>query len=176
MREARELLGLPLNEKLVLNVSQGTSNKNYSMLAQIATHLRADYRMVKVGAKLQNAPSAVHLENLSHDVYPYLFNACDVYVHASSQEGFGWPLIEAAASELPVVALRTDVATEVLSDAAQFVGPHDSIDRWIAAIERLANADVRHQTILRSKARLPLFNPQTALNLYETLYRRAFDR
>lgn len=174
-RDARERLGLPREEKLVLNVSRGTSNKNYSTLENVANRLRTNYRMVKVGGRIFNAPGAIHFTELPHETYPYLFNACDVYLHTSTQEGFGFPLIDAMASGLPVVSLRTEVATEVLSDAAFFVNSNDPISRWIEAIEGLMKQDLRSESLLRAQARLPLFEPRLALQLYESIYRKAFD-
>jgi glycosyltransferase involved in cell wall biosynthesis len=174
MRGARETLGLPLKEKLILNVSQGTSNKNYSTLGKIATRLSPGYRMVKVGERIPKALGIVHFDAVPYELYPYFFNACDAYLHTSSQEGFGRPLIEAIASQLPIAALRTDVAEEVLGDAALYVDPHAPIERWIETIESLTIEETRVQALLRAKRVLTKFDPRVALNLYRTLYRRAF--
>lgn len=135
---AREAIGLPPEEVLVLNVSVGASNKNYSTLADVAGHLRKGYRIVKVGGRLPNLPGVIHLPPLPHDLYPLLFNACDVYLHTSTQEGFGRPLIEAMASELPVVSPRTAVSLEVLGDAGSYVSLSAPIEEWVAAIESLS--------------------------------------
>jgi glycosyltransferase involved in cell wall biosynthesis len=173
-RSAREAVGLPQDEVLVLNVSEGTSNKNYSTLADIMGHLRKGFRMVKVGGRLPDSPGVIHVPRLSHDLYPLLFNACDVYLHASTQEGFGRPLIEAMASELPVVSLRTAVSLEVLGDAGIYVAPSSPIEEWVAAIERLTMPSDRIRIQECERRRASQFDPVVAREAYIRIYRSAF--
>ena len=173
-RSAREEIGLPPEDLLVLNVSEGTSNKNYATLADIASHLRKGYRMVKVGGSLPDIPGVIHVPRLSHDLYPLLFNACDVYLHTSIQEGFGRPLIEAMASELPVVSLRTPVSFEVLGEAGLFIRPSAPIEEWIATIESLTVSSNRSEITERERRRLPQFEPAVAREAYIRVYRSAF--
>lgn len=174
-RSAREELGLPVDEHLVLNVSTGSSNKNYALLTKVASNLGKGFRMVAAGGRHLIPAKSIRVPRLTHELYPLLFDACDVYLHTSIQEGFGWPLIEAMASQLPVVALRTNVAMEVLGRGALFVNLGDPITRWIAAIEHLADDRIRAEVIAREKSRLTLFDPDTALHRYQTLYQTAFE-
>lgn len=172
---ARELLGLPDEGKLVLTVSTGSSNKNYDLIARVSSSLRGEYQLVLGGGR--EAPRAVQgirLPRLSEDAYPQVFNACDVYFHASTQEGFGWPLIEAMASGLPIVALRTRVAEEVLGDAAVFVQPSDPIHRVIETIERATNEPLRSELAARGEGRCSLFSENIAREAYLRIYRAAF--
>ena len=174
-QHARETLGLPLEGKLVLNVSTGSSNKNYALLANVSSSLRKGYRLVIGGG--QGAPGVVEgilLPRLSNDAYPLLFNACDVYLHTSTQEGFGWPLIQAMASGLPIVALRTEVAMEVLGDAALFVEPTDSIDRVVLTIEDAASEPLHSEIIAREEVRSSLFGQDIAREAYKVAYEVAF--
>lgn len=173
---SREALGLPLDRTLVLNVSAGTSNKNYTLLKTIAHHLGANYRMVKVGGSLPNNESLIHLPWIPHERYPLLFNACDVYLHTSTQEGFGRPLIESMASELPVVAHKSQVALEVLGDAGTYQGSNAPIREWIKSIELLSIDSVRTEVIRRIKLRLPLFDPARARDAYSQVYRKVFGK
>ncbi len=175
-REARERLGLPQVATLVLNVSVGASNKNYATLGQIARHLRTGYRMVKVGGRISNGPDVIHLPWLSHDVYPLLFNACDVYAHTSTQEGFGKPLVEAMASELPVVSLRTEVALEVLGEAGTYINSGAPPEEWIRAIERVTLPNARDSILSLARDRLSQFDPELARDAYLRIYRRAFGK
>jgi len=43
---------------------------------------------------------------MSRNVMPYLFNACDIYAGPSRLEGFGMPHVEASSSEKPVIAVE----------------------------------------------------------------------
>ena len=49
-----------------------------------------------------------------------VYAACDVFVFPSYLESFGFPLVEAMASELPVVAACTEVNREICGDAAVY--------------------------------------------------------
>lgn len=172
---AREALGLPADEKLVLNVSTGSSNKNYALLGRLSSRLPQGYRLVLGGGR--EAPrvlEGIRLPRLSDDLYPLVFNACDVYIHTSTQEGFGLPLIEAIASGLPIVSLRTQVAMEVLGDAAQFVEPTDSTHRWIDCIEGVADGTMRSEIMARAESRVSHFGLERARSAYVALYREAF--
>lgn len=174
-RKAREALGLPLEELLVLNVSTGSSNKNYSLLAKVAAKLKKGYRVVIAGGKYSTIPRAIQLPQLPHDLYPHLFNACDAYLHASTQEGFGWPLIEAIASNLPVVALRTEVSMEVLGDAAVYIGPREDTEHWTRGIYRLLDEPLRAEVIARGRMRSAEFALESAKQAYEKVYKLAFN-
>jgi glycosyltransferase involved in cell wall biosynthesis len=174
-RTAREKLGLPLEEMLVLNVSTGSSNKNYTLLTKVAGKLKKGYRMVLAGGKYSAIPKAIQLPRLPHDLYPQLFNACDAYLHASTQEGFGRPLIEAMASDLPVVALRTEVSMEVLGDAALYVDPNRDTEQWTEGIYRILDDPLRTEMIARERIRRPAFSSEIAKKAYENVYVSAFS-
>jgi glycosyltransferase involved in cell wall biosynthesis len=175
-RVAREELSLPLDERLVLNVSVGASNKNYAALADVAAHLGKNDRMVKVGGKLPDGLRVSYLPWVSHDRYPLLFNACDAYVHTSRHEGFGWPLIESMASELPVVSLRTEVALEVLGDAGTYVGGGAPAEEWVAAIDRVTKQKSHDEMVTSERRRLSQFDPAVAREAYTQVYRDAFGK
>ena len=173
--QARKALGLPQKPKLVLNVSTGSSNKNYGMLAQVSSGLRENYQLVIGGGRgTPRTITGIFVPQLAEGAYPLLFNACDVYLHPSTQEGFGLPLIQAMASGLPIVALRTAVAKEVLGDAAIWVGPSEPVSRWVEGIESATEGSYREELIEREAARALLFKGEDARVAYTNLYREAF--
>lgn len=173
-RDARDALGLPSENSLILNVSTGSSNKNYGLLERIASKLKEECRIVIAGGSYIRIPNTIPLARLPHDLYPLLFNACDVYLHTSTSEGFGWPLIEAMASDLPVVALGTAVSMEVLGGAGLFVGPEEGVEHWTDKIYNLLRDPLRSEVIDKERARRTVFDLEHARREYEAVYLSSF--
>ncbi|EQD69112.1 mannosyltransferase, partial [mine drainage metagenome] len=150
------------------------SNKNYGLLERIASKLKEECRIVIAGGSYIRIPNTIPLARLPHDLYPLLFNACDVYLHTSTSEGFGWPLIEAMASDLPVVALGTAVSMEVLGGAGLFVGPEEGVEHWTDKIYNLLRDPLRSEVIDKERARRTVFDLEHARREYEAVYLSSF--
>jgi glycosyltransferase involved in cell wall biosynthesis len=173
-RASRQALSLPLEGTLILNVSAHTSNKNYALLSSIADALPVDCKLVKVGGRFDSKAPVVWLSRLNYRDFPYVFNACDVYLHTSKEEGFGFPLIQAIASRVPVVALRTEITQEVLGDASLLMNPEETgPHEWARAISYAAR-DGREEILARQDGRMQAFAAQLALARYDGVYRRVF--
>ena len=172
---ARQTLGLPREGRLVLNVSGITSNKDYATLAAVAAGLPPGYRFVKVGGGLTHVPRVLSLPRLSYETYPLVFNACDVYVHTSVEEGFGRPLLEAMSSGLPIVSARTEVSEEVLGRGALMVSPSTgSAKEWVSKVEAVAQEDVRRRVLTLSESQLVQFSPTAAHSALISTYREVY--
>jgi glycosyltransferase involved in cell wall biosynthesis len=74
-----------------------------------------------------------------------LYGQADIFVFPSLAESFGFPMVEAMAHGLPIVAADTPVNREICQDAAVYFSPLDC-DDLAAKIRRVATDDV-----LRSK-------------------------
>ena len=57
-----------------------------------------------------------------------IYNARDVLLFPSLYEGFGYPLVEAFATGLPVVASDIEIFRETSGGAALLMDPNDSLD------------------------------------------------
>lgn len=102
--KARNQLGLPLNENLVLFVGRPTAARKRASLAKQAMELLNQ----SIPARLVVAWEVNH-----SDIMLYM-NACDVLVFTSMQEGSPNVVKEALACDLPVVSVRVgDVAVRL---------------------------------------------------------------
>lgn len=174
--EARKKLGFETGATLLLNVSTGASNKNLGVLGRIADRLPPGYKLVKLGARVSNySGRVVHVNRLDSGLYPQLFNACDAYLHLSTEEGFGYPLLESLSSGLPVIAIDTPLTREVLGNAAIFV-PHDaSVTEWLAHILRSTDRLTLETVSRLSKAQLLTYDSSRAREAYRHLYADTFN-
>lgn len=138
--EARRRLGLPNDVKLILSVSTTLKHKNLPVLLRAFQFVRKRQpmvRLVRVGAP---NPTTLELSALAEqlgiaDYITYmrpnteelaiLYNACDVFVHPSTYEGFGAPLVEAMASGLPVIASNAASIPEVVGNGGVVIDPYD---------------------------------------------------
>ena len=130
--EARRKLGLPPGGKMILSVGHLTARKGFDLVleafASLARHPdlllaiagdgeergRLELRAAELGiAGRVSFPGAVLNEDL-----PDWYSAADLFVLASSREGFPNVLCEAQAMGLPVVATRVWGVPEIVEDPA----------------------------------------------------------
>lgn len=112
----RKILNLPLDKKLILSVSNNTPRKNLKFLNELFNNLGEEYKLVRVGQKVGDS---ITFNNVDDKTLNYIYNACDVMVYPSLEEGFGYPMAEAFYAGLPVVASNIDVFNEIGGGAAE---------------------------------------------------------
>lgn len=116
----RNKLGLPLNKKLILSVSSGDRRKNLPVIEETVRSLGDEFKLVRVGPPCSNS---INFEKVDQGKLNMIYNACDVLLFPSLSEGFGYPLVEAMATGLPIVASDIDVVKEVVGNAGIIVTP-----------------------------------------------------
>ena len=137
-REARQKLGLPVEKKILLNVSLDVERKNIGILPKVVNELDDSFFLVRIGEsrriETQFRPNRFWWSrNVSAATYPLYFNAADVFLMPSRQEGFCYPVIEALNSLTPVVASNIDIFREVLGESYPFLEDPDDVSGWVAA-------------------------------------------
>ncbi len=80
---------------------------------------------------------------------PYIYNGADAYIFPSNYEGFGIPLLQAMACEVPIAASSSSSMPEVVGEAALFFDAYDaySIAR---AIDRILTDEILRKNLVKA--------------------------
>lgn len=134
---------------ILLNVSSYAIHKNLEMVVEALPDLRAkcpeitlvtttsrkhtsyvnEYDALKARAEELGVDDAwIEVGYLSRPDLQGLYQAADVFVFPSLIESFGFPMVEAMASGLPVVAAETEVNREVCGPAGHYFATFDPKD------------------------------------------------
>jgi alpha-1,3-rhamnosyl/mannosyltransferase len=124
--------------------------KNLETLASVWKRLGPDapLRLVAAGREHREYPGlgelarrhgvdAIALGHVAEDELEWLFANATMMLFPTTYEGFGFPLVEAFARGLPVVASGIPPLRELDGGAARMLDPHD-VDAWAAAVRELA--------------------------------------
>ena len=150
--EIKKKLSLPLDKKLILSISTNVARKNLATVEKVMESLGPDFRLVRVGSQVGNSitfPSA--FGNKLNEIY----NACDLLLFPTLDEGLGYPLIEAFATSLPVVTSNIPVCIEICKNSARYVepmNPHSVIE----GIKDVINNIGEYQSMISKMA--PLYS------------------
>lgn len=132
--------GSPINEPYILYVSSFLKHKNVMTLVKAFGILkdRIPHRLVLIGRENdywraevlpiiesnQIASRIVHVKNsVTDDELVSYYKYADLFVHPSYMEGFGYPPIEAAILETPVLTTRETAIPEVTMDLLNYYEP-----------------------------------------------------
>lgn len=116
----RKGLGLPLDKTLLLSVSTNRPGKNLRALKEMMQLMDERYHLVRVGTPIGTSTT---FTNVPDEMLNKIYNACDVLIIPSTEEGFGRPITEAFTVGIPVVASDIEVFREVADNAALLVEP-----------------------------------------------------
>jgi glycosyltransferase involved in cell wall biosynthesis len=170
--QLRAKLGLGAGP-VVLNVAAKKAHKNLMALVEAMARVRAgipDAQLVMPGAPTpyqdELVARAAELGIADAVVFPGfvdpsdlegLYALADCFAFPSINEGFGLPLLEAMARDVPVVTSTTSAMPEVAGDAALLVDPR-SVEAIADGIARaLGDPEVRARLIAAGRRRLDVF-------------------
>lgn len=181
---ARQRWHIPEDALVVLHVGSTVERKNVPLVIETLARLRsqADAHLLQVGGRLTAAQ-----EDLATrlGVRPYVrvvasadettlrraYRAADVLLFPSLYEGFGYPVLEAFASGLPVVTSGAGGLREVGGEATVVVERRDA-GSFVEAILALGeDEDQRDLLIERGRVRARVFNWQKTAEKTAEVYK-----
>ena len=136
--EARKKLGLPLDKIILLNVSTDQSRKNIKILPKIMNKLDDQFLLIRIGKSEKilkdfKKNNYIIYNYVKKDELPLYYNAADMLLAPSFDEGFDFPIIEAINSGINVVASNIPVHKEIMFGHNYLVDPND-VEEWVNAI------------------------------------------
>ena len=149
---ARAQLGLPPEGRRVLFVGRTTRAKGIDLLAACAAELgEIDFDLIGPGANAKSRPLPLALPNCHvrgirpHPEIPLWLQACDLLVLPSRTEGTPVTVLEALATERPVVAADVGSCAELIDAGVtgEIVAPGDAAALTAAVARALAGRDYR---------------------------------
>ena len=134
--EVLESYGLSYS-KYLLHVGSSLPRKNRKMLVEMVALLGEDWKgdicfagqpldeSLKLEIeKLGLTQRVINLVKPDHATLLALYSGCEAFVFPSFSEGFGWPVIEAQACGVPVIASDIEPMPEVSGGAALHASPY----------------------------------------------------
>ena len=177
---------IPEDAFVVLHVGSTVDRKNVPLVIQTVARLRqqTDAYLLQVGGRLTPEQEQL-IERLDmrgavrsvaaadETTLRRAYRMADVLLFPSLYEGFGFPVLEAFASGLPVVTSGAGGLKEVAGDAAVVVEGRDP-GAYVQALERLDDTDEREDLIQKGWARARTFTWQRTAALTAEVYKSHF--
>lgn len=103
----------------------------------------------------------------------YLYNLASLFIYPSYYEGFGFPPLEAMASDVAVITSDRSSLPEVVGDSAIMVNPYNSGQLARAMEEALGNENLRERMILKGREQAKKFSwdkcARETLEIFESM-------
>lgn len=180
--ELRERLGLGEDERVVLSVSAKRPHKNLARLfaamegldaTLVTTGYRTDHALELERLAAASPARILMPEWVSDADLEGLYALADVLAFPSLYEGFGLPVLEAMARDVPVVTSARGSLLEVAGNAALVVEP-ESVEAIHDGLRRvLADPALRAELVARGRAHAARFSWERTAALTVASYRRA---
>ena len=168
-----------LNRKYILYVSALWEYKNHSVLIYAfeklmkEENLNLDLVLVGKGAitnrkyldYLYELPKKLNIKNnviftgdVDKEHLKYIYKNAEVFVMPSMCESFGFPVVEAMASRIPVISSSSFALKEIVDDAGILIDASNYEDIYNALKKVIFDSELRDELIYRGKQRVKLFS------------------
>ncbi len=160
--EARQRIGLPADQKIILQVGAETKRKNIPMLLKATAGLLkegTDVLLVRIGEKTSDTEKLIaelglgervkYFEGVEEAEIPFYYQAADLLLMPSHDEGFGFPLLEALSCGLPSLSSDVGPLPEIGGTAALYVKP-DDLTGWVSSAKKILTQSEAEKLELRN--------------------------
>lgn len=161
----------------LLCVTHAASHKGIEQLLEAARHLQARGVVFTLWLTVDRAdwPTGVaryeafirahdlrdcviNLGRIPHRAIHHVYRAADLFVFPSLCESFGFPMVEAMGSGLPVVAADTPVNREICAEAAEYYPPLNALALADRLQQLIADAGGRKRLAAAARSRAAAFS------------------
>lgn len=167
-----------LNDSYIFMVAGEAPNKNLKRALEAYALYRVTNKDASRGLKVAGVKSGFHQVFRSHaqnlginehvDFLPYLsdseictlYRGAELFVMPSLMEGFGIPVVEAMASDIPVLASSTTSLPEVGGEAARYFDPTSVQGMAQAISDLMADPAARLQMSKLGREQVRKFHPE----------------
>ncbi len=164
------------------------SHKNLGILLQAFIQMKKKLKMPNLRLRIVGTPdrkqkivnewleimkqdSGIELTNgVSDQQLKEIYAGAIALVFPSLYEGFGFPLLEAMASQIPVIAANSTSVPEVLGDAGFYFDPKSQAELGNRMEEILGNTNLRQNLVAKGLKRLSLFDWRQTAHKIEKVY------
>lgn len=186
--EIRKKYHLP--KKFILFASTLQEKKNLPRLVQaylqLSNELQNEFPLIIVGRSgwgneasaaavdlITSQGKGLWLNYVSYDDLRVIFQCAEVYVHPSLHEGFGLTILEAFASQTPVITSNVAALPEISGGAAMLIDPL-SIEEIKQTLHKiLSNDSLKNEYINKGSERAKEFSWDTCANETIKVYHSA---
>lgn len=159
----------------LLHIGSDLERKNRQLLLNLLS-IKPEIRLVVTQAFKSNLPtynsnsSNINvLNNLSSYDLAAIYQGAMALVFPSLAEGFGWPIIEAQKSGIPVICSDIPIHREIAGDAAIFVNSKNPGD-WAKAVDSLNDLEKRNALLLKGFENIKKYSNQIFTEELLSLY------
>jgi glycosyltransferase involved in cell wall biosynthesis len=183
--EAIEILGkkgINIPQPFLLHVGSNLPRKNRKLLLQMSqtgsqfwqgqicfAGEPMDQTLAEEARALGILDRTVSVAKPDHETLCALYSLAHAFVFPSFSEGFGWPLIEAQACGVPVIASNLEPLPEVSGGAALHADPRD-VQSFASALRKLDDAAVSKSLIEQGFKNAVRFGLASMMDRYLALH------
>jgi glycosyltransferase involved in cell wall biosynthesis len=127
------------------------------------------------GEEVSNVDGVKFIGYVPKEDLPYLYAGAEMFIYPSLYEGFGFPVLEAMASGIPVITSPRGSLKEITRDAAMLVNPESSSDLKKGILLLIKDKNLKRDLIDRGYENAKRFQwkntASETLAFYTDLYR-----